>query len=118
MPETTTRKQRDIRRLLQTEARWLQRVRFGLKKAQEARRKLSEVQGGPLEPLPIDIGGHSETLAAIEACIASRAEALTNAMQEDRMRIRRRRSDTARGRAGRSGAGPKPRGGRASRATT
>ncbi len=74
------RRQRQINKHRESEARWLQKVLFAVGKAREARRKLAETTGEDLNPLiTLDDGGQVP-LDTLEEIIKKRVEFLMDGL--------------------------------------
>lgn len=88
MAKPTKQDERRIKKLIQTEARWLQRVLFGLNKAQEAREKLADLKGQDVEPIHVDVKKGTVTLDSFHETLTERAEKLIDALSEERRVVR------------------------------
>ena len=77
---TDARRQRQIARYRESEARWLQRMTFASGKARVAREKLSEVVEEDLNPVIVLDDGTSLPLDTLEEIIAKRVEFLMQAL--------------------------------------
>lgn len=74
------RRQRQIDKHRENEARWLQKVLFALGKAREARSKLSEATGDDLNPLVTLDDGSKLPLDTLEEMINKRVDDLMEAL--------------------------------------
>jgi hypothetical protein len=74
------RRQRQIDKQRESEARWLQKVLFALGKAREAREKLVDATGEDLNPLITLDDGTKVPLDKLETIIQSRVETLMEAL--------------------------------------
>lgn len=88
MAQATRQQQRRMKKLLQTEARWLQRILFGLNKAQEAREKLADLKGEDVEPIHVDAKKGTVTLDSFREALTERTEMLIDALTEERSVVR------------------------------
>ncbi|MDH3222576.1 MAG: hypothetical protein OEO23_02580 [Gemmatimonadota bacterium] len=86
MATTSLPDQRRAKKLLQTEARWIQRVLFGLGKAQEAREKYAEIQGEDPGPIEVNAKKGLVTLEDLRAGLEKRAGVLVENMAEEQRR--------------------------------
>ncbi|MGI9626180.1 MAG: hypothetical protein ACR2QM_05035 [Longimicrobiales bacterium] len=82
-----TRRERKINDLLQSESRWLQKVRFALMQAQNARKGLAEVRGNA--PEPIQLGQNSIKLEKLSEALEARVATLSESLQERRAKLAR-----------------------------
>lgn len=87
MSDVKRRKRREIR-ALQREATWLQKVLFGLGKAQEAREKFGDASGKEAEAIELEIEGSSVEIEAVEDAIETRIQSLLEIVRERRRNLR------------------------------
>jgi hypothetical protein len=87
MSDAKRRKRREIR-ALQREATWLQKVLFGLGKAQEAREKFGDARGEPADPILLEVDGKNLPLDAIEDALETRIQSLLEVVRERRRNLR------------------------------
>jgi hypothetical protein len=74
------RRQSQINKHRESEARWLQKVLFAVGKAREARRKLAETSGEELNPLITLDDGAQVPLDTLEEIIKKRVEILMDGL--------------------------------------
>ena len=74
------RRQSQINKHRESEARWLQKVLFAVGKAREARRKLAETTGDELNPLITLDDGAQVPLDTLEEIIKKRVEFLMDGL--------------------------------------
>lgn len=74
--------------MLQDESVWLQKALFALRKAQDARERLSELRDEDAEPYPITVEGRSMALEAFEDALEERIERLIKNVRERRRTVR------------------------------
>ena len=80
------------RRILQSEARWLQKALFALSKAENDRTRLERERGAAVDPLTVELGGVSYGLEdvrdAVGAAVYERVESIRLALKRSRSRVR------------------------------
>ncbi len=87
MSDEKRRKRREIR-ALQREATWLQKVLFGLGKAQEAREKFGDARGKEVEPIVLELEDGPMPIETIEDALESRIQELLEVVRERRRNLR------------------------------
>lgn len=87
MSDRKRRKRREIR-ALQREATWLQKVLFGLGKAQEAREKFADASDSEPEPLVLETDDGELPIETVEDALETRIQALLEIVRERRRKLR------------------------------
>ncbi|TVP58099.1 MAG: hypothetical protein EA351_04505 [Gemmatimonadales bacterium] len=87
MSDEKRRKRREIR-ALQREATWLQKVLFGLGKAQEAREKFGDARGKEVESIVLELEDGPVPIETIEDALESRIQELLEVVRERRRNLR------------------------------
>jgi hypothetical protein len=78
------------RRILRSQARWLQKALFALSKAEDEQGKLDELRDGDVDaPFDVTVGGTSHEIGEITSALKDTVEAW---MEEQRTALRDRRT--------------------------
>lgn len=82
----TAREQRRLEQNLQKEARWLQKTIFSLRKAQDARSRVVDVNGEPLTPL-VSVNGTQIPIEQLENLINDRVDQIRQELGTGNYRV-------------------------------
>lgn len=87
MSDDKKRRQRRETRLMQSESSWLQKALFALRKVEETRDRIADLNDRDPVPYTLDVEGRSARLEAVEDALDERAKGLLNEIRERRNRM-------------------------------
>ena len=81
------RRQRRQTRLMQSEASWLQKALFALRKVEDTQDRIADLNDSDPEPYTFDLSGRNVPLEDVEDAIEARASALLEQVRQRRNRM-------------------------------
>lgn len=81
------RQQRRETRLMQSESSWLQKALFALRKVEETRDRIADLNDRDPAPYTMEVEGRTVPLERIEDALDKRAQGLLNEIRERRNRM-------------------------------
>lgn len=87
MSDDRKRQQRRETRLMQSESSWLQKALFALRKVEETRDRIADLNDRDPETYTLEVEGSSVRLEAVEDALDKRAQGLLTEIRERRNRM-------------------------------
>ena len=81
------RRQRRKTRLMQSESSWLQKALFALRKVEDTRDRIADLDDSDPEPYTFSVGDRDVPLEEVEDAIEARASALLEEVRQRRNRM-------------------------------
>lgn len=87
MSDEKKRRQRRETRLMQSESSWLQKALFALRKVEETRDRIADLNDRDPVSYTLEVAGKDVHLEAVEDALDARAQSLLNQIRERRNRM-------------------------------